>query len=166
MGHNLSPRENTVLQLGLMPNTQQATQMMTRLLVQHVKRTLTIAESGTLVPCSTTYTYLTVTVLPVEYSSQLSTRNEKRMEYFCAHLHNLLLDPLTLTTPDFQEPNLNVAYSSSSSILWRHRTSLLTTDNIHSRWCGSGRKIVCHELISPVTSHSCRGELNIQWAMS
>ncbi len=49
--------ENTVLKLGLMPNTQQVTQMMTKLLVQHVKRTLTIAETGTLVrrPLSLTY---------------------------------------------------------------------------------------------------------------
>jgi hypothetical protein len=51
--------ENTVLKLGLMPNTQQATQMMTRLLAQHVKRTLTIAETGTFVrrPLSLTYSW-------------------------------------------------------------------------------------------------------------
>jgi hypothetical protein len=89
--------ENKVLQLQLMPNTQQATQMMVRLLVQHVKRTLTIAESGTLVrqPISMSYPWNT----PL---------NTQRMEHFRTHLHNLILDPLTTT--DFQEPNLNVAH--------------------------------------------------------
>ncbi len=79
-----------------MPNTQQATQMMTRLLVQHVKCTLTIAETGTLVrrPLSLTYSWHT----PL---------NSQRIEHFCTHLHNLLLEPLT--TPDFQEPHLDVA---------------------------------------------------------
>jgi hypothetical protein len=58
--------KNTVLKLGLMPHTQQATQMMTRLLVQHLKRTLTFAETD---PCSTT----SLTDICVAYSSQLAT---------------------------------------------------------------------------------------------
>jgi hypothetical protein len=88
--------KNTVLKLRLMPNTQQATQMMTRLLVQHVKHTLTIAETGTLVrrPLSLTYSWHT----PL---------NSQRIEHFCTHLHNLILEPFT--TPDFQEPHLDVA---------------------------------------------------------
>ncbi len=49
--------KRAVLKLERMPNTQQCVQMMTRLLVQHVKRTLQVAQSGTLVcrPISVSY---------------------------------------------------------------------------------------------------------------
>ncbi len=33
--------------------------------------------------------------------------NQARMDHFCAHLHALMLDPLT--TPDYTAPNLDVA---------------------------------------------------------
>ena len=88
--------KNVVLKLGLMPNTHQTTQMMTRLLVQHVKRILIIAETGTLIrrPLSQTYAWRT----PL---------NSQRLEHFCIHLQHLIMDPLT--TPDFQEPQLDIA---------------------------------------------------------
>ncbi len=88
--------KNTVLKLGLMGNTQHTTQMMTRLLVQHVKRILIIAETGTLVrrPLSLSYSWRT----PL---------NSQRLDHFCNHLQNLIMDPLT--TPDFQEPHLDIA---------------------------------------------------------
>ncbi len=88
--------ENAVLKLELIPNTHQTTKMMTRLLVQHVKHILIIAETGTLVrrPLSLTYSWHT----PL---------NSKRLEYFYIHLQNLIMDPLT--TPDFQEPQLDIA---------------------------------------------------------
>ena len=74
----------------------QCAQAMSRLLVQHVKRTLRAAESGTLVrrPISLSYPWQT----PL---------NQERMDHFCAHLHALIVDPLT--TPDFTEPILDVA---------------------------------------------------------
>jgi hypothetical protein len=118
--------KNAVLKLGLMPNTKQATQMMTRLLVQHVKRTLTIAETGTLVrrPLSLTYSWHT----PL---------NSQRIEHFCTHLHNLILDPLTA----YSELSRTQPRCSSFSSIWRHRYR-------HSS--GGGRKIVCLDLISSV----------------
>ncbi len=70
--------------------------MMTRLLVQHVKRALRVAESGTLVRRP----------IALSYSWQ-NPLNQARMDHFCAHLHALLLDPLTTT--DFTEPILDVA---------------------------------------------------------
>ncbi len=74
----------------------QCAQAMSRLLVQHVKRTLRAAESGTLVrrPIALSYPWQT----PL---------NQERMDCFCAHLHALIVDPLT--TPDFTEPILDVA---------------------------------------------------------
>jgi hypothetical protein len=84
-----------VLRMENMLETQ-CVQAMTRLLVQHVKCTLRAAESGTLVrrPIALTYPWQT----PL---------NQARMDHFCAHLHALMLDPLT--TPDYTEPNLDVA---------------------------------------------------------
>ncbi len=69
---------------------------MTRLLVQHVKRALRVAESGTLVR------------RPIALSSQWQNPlNQARMDHFCTHLHALILAPLS--TPDFTEPILDVA---------------------------------------------------------
>ena len=68
--------------------------MMTRLLVQYVKRTLSIAETGTLVR------------EPIALSYPLTPLNEQSMEHFCNYLHDLILEPLT--TPAFKEPNLDM----------------------------------------------------------
>jgi len=87
--------KRAILRMNEMMDTQ-CIKMMTTLLVQHVKRTLRAAESGTLVrrPIALTYPWQT----PL---------NQARMDHFCTHLHALLMDPLT--TPDFIEPILDVA---------------------------------------------------------
>jgi hypothetical protein len=93
---------NIILRLGQLPGTQPSLQMMTGLLVQHVKRTLTIAESGTLVHRPIMLTY-----------SWQSPLNQARMGHFCNHLHHLLLLQDPLTTPNFTEPNLDVDHLQS-----------------------------------------------------
>ncbi len=67
---------------------------MTRILVQHVKRTLTIAESGTLIR------------QPIASSMRQTPLTEARINHFCNHLHQLIMDPLT--TPNFTEPDLDI----------------------------------------------------------
>jgi hypothetical protein len=88
--------KRAILRMDTTFDSPHCVQTMTRLLVQHVKRTLRAAESGTLVrrPIALTYPWQT----PL---------NQARMDHFCTHLHALLLDPLT--TPDFIEPILDVA---------------------------------------------------------
>ena len=87
--------KRATLRMDKMMETQCA-QMMTRLLVQHVKRALRVAESGTLVR------------RPIALPSQWQTPlNQARMDHFCTHLHALMLDPIS--TPDFTEPILDVA---------------------------------------------------------
>jgi hypothetical protein len=88
--------KRAILRMDTMFDAHHCVQTMTRLLVQHVKRTLRAAESGTLVrrPIALTYPWQT----PL---------NQARMDHFCTHLHALLMDPLT--TPDFTEPILDVA---------------------------------------------------------
>ena len=89
-----SDSRKSILQLQALPDTHRTTQMMTRLLVQYVKRTLSIAETGTLVR------------EPIALSYPLTPLNEQRMEHFCNYLHDLILEPLT--TPAFKEPNLDM----------------------------------------------------------
>ncbi len=87
--------KRAILRMDTMFDSPHCVQTMTRLLVQHVKRTLRAAESGTLVrrPIALIYPWQT----PL---------NQARMDHFCNHLHALLLDPMT--TPDFTEPILDV----------------------------------------------------------
>ena len=87
--------KRAVLRMNKMLETQ-CVQAMTRLLVQHIKRTLRAAESGTLVrrPIALSYPWQT----PL---------NQECVDHFCAHLHALIVDPLT--APDFTEPILDVA---------------------------------------------------------
>jgi hypothetical protein len=75
-----------------MENTQCIT-MMTKLLVQHVKRALRVAETGTLIRRPSALSWQT----PL---------NQARMDHFCTHLRALLLDPIS--TSDFTEPILDV----------------------------------------------------------
>jgi hypothetical protein len=68
--------------------------MMTRLLVQHVKRALRVAETGTLIRRPSALSWQT----PL---------NQARMDHFCTYLRALMLDPIS--TPDFTEPILDIA---------------------------------------------------------
>ncbi len=68
--------------------------MITWLLVQHVKRALTIAESGTLVR------------RPIALSVLQTPLNQARIDHFCNYLHQLLMAPLT--TPTYHEPILDI----------------------------------------------------------
>jgi hypothetical protein len=77
--------------------------MMTRLLVQHVKHTINIAENGTLVR------------KPVSLSYPITPLNVMRMEHFCDYLHALLLAPLT--TPAFKEPILDMTLQCYGDIV-------------------------------------------------
>jgi hypothetical protein len=72
----------------------QCVNMMTKLLVQHVKRALRVAETGTLIRRPSALSWQT----PL---------NQARMDHFCTHLRELMLDPIS--TPDFTEPILDVA---------------------------------------------------------
>jgi hypothetical protein len=83
----------TALRFTQFPDTHKILQIMTRLLVQHVKRTLTIAESGTLIR------------QPIAAMRQ-TPLNEARINHFCNHLHQLIMD--SLSTPNFTEPDLDV----------------------------------------------------------
>jgi hypothetical protein len=83
-----------VLRFQQFPDSQRIFQIMRRILVQHVHRTLIIAETGTLVR------------RPIALSMVQTPLNTARMDHFCAFLHQLLMDPLT--TPNFTEPLLDI----------------------------------------------------------
>ena len=85
--------KRAILRMDKMEDTQCIT-MMTKLLVQHVKRALRVAETGTLIRRPSALSWQT----PL---------NQARMDHFCTHLRELLLDPIS--TPDFTEPILDVA---------------------------------------------------------
>ena len=85
--------KRAILRMNEMEDTQCIT-MMTKLLVQHVKRALRVAETGTLIRRPSALSWQT----PL---------NQARMDHFCTHLRELLLDPIS--TPDFTEPILDVA---------------------------------------------------------
>jgi hypothetical protein len=84
--------KRAILRMDEMENTQCIT-MMTKLLVQHVKRALRIAETGTLIRRPSAMSWQT----PL---------NQARMDHFCIHLRALLLDPIS--TSDFTEPLLDI----------------------------------------------------------
>jgi hypothetical protein len=85
--------KRAILRMNEMEDTQ-CIIMMTKLLVQHVKRALRVAETGTLIRRPSALSWQT----PL---------NQARMDHFCNHLRELMLDPIS--TPDFTEPILDVA---------------------------------------------------------
>jgi hypothetical protein len=86
--------KNAALRFAQFPDTEKVLQLMKRILVQHVKRALTIAESGTLVR------------RPIALSMLQTPLTHAHIDHFCNHLHRLLMDPLT--TPNYAEPTLDI----------------------------------------------------------
>ncbi len=82
----------SILRLQQMPDSQQSVQIMTTLLVQHVNRTLSIAqsESGTHVRRPILLLYPWHTPL-----------NQERMGHVCMHFHKLLI--MAHGTSDYSE---------------------------------------------------------------